>query len=77
MAFRRRLRGERCAASLSQSTEVRAKAFCLIGVRSCFAPHPRFKDLDAYQWLLLNGAHGRRHTAQIAEVKVSESYRKK
>jgi uncharacterized damage-inducible protein DinB len=46
-------------------------------LRSHFAPHPLFKDLDAYQWLLLNGAHGRRHTAQIAEVKASEDYPKK
>jgi uncharacterized damage-inducible protein DinB len=31
-------------------------------------PHPRFGELDCYQWLLLIGAHGERHRAQAEEV---------
>jgi hypothetical protein len=37
-------------------------------------PHPVFKMLDGYQWLLLLSGHSARHTAQIAEVKVSDGY---
>ena len=38
------------------------------------APHPVFKMLDGYQWLLLLSGHSARHTAQIAEVKESTGY---
>jgi hypothetical protein len=31
-------------------------------------PHPRFGDLDFYQWLVFVGGHEARHTAQIREV---------
>jgi uncharacterized damage-inducible protein DinB len=31
-------------------------------------PHPRFGQLDCYQWLLMIGAHGERHRAQSEEV---------
>ena len=37
-------------------------------------PHPVFKMLDAYQWLLLLSGHSARHTAQIEEVKASAGY---
>ena len=37
-------------------------------------PHPVFKMLDGYQWLLLLSGHSARHTAQIAEVKGSAGY---
>lgn len=40
------------------------------------APHPVFKMLDAYQWLLLLSGHAARHTAQILEVKESPEYPK-
>jgi hypothetical protein len=32
--------------------------------------------MDAYQWLLLNAAHCKRHTAQILEVKADPNYPK-
>jgi hypothetical protein len=38
------------------------------------APHPVFKMLDGYQWVLLLSAHSGRHTAQINEVKESPAY---
>lgn len=38
------------------------------------APHPVFKILDGYQWLLLLSGHSARHTAQIEEVKTSPGY---
>ena len=31
-------------------------------------PHPRFGQLDCYQWLLLAAGHGERHRAQAEEV---------
>jgi uncharacterized damage-inducible protein DinB len=37
-------------------------------------PHPVFKMLDGYQWLLLLSGHSARHTAQIAEVKGTAGY---
>lgn len=39
-------------------------------------PHPVFKMLDGYQWLLLLSGHSGRHTAQINEVKESPGYPK-
>lgn len=38
------------------------------------APHPVFKMLDGYQWVLLLSGHSGRHTAQIEEVKTSAGY---
>lgn len=38
-------------------------------LRSHFEEHPFLKTMDAWQWLLFNGAHGKRHTLQILEVK--------
>jgi hypothetical protein len=37
-------------------------------------PHPVFKTLDGYQWVLLLSGHSARHTAQIQEVKASAGY---
>lgn len=45
-------------------------------MRSRFEEHPFLQTIDAYQWLLLNGAHGKRHTAQILEVKEDPNFPK-
>jgi uncharacterized damage-inducible protein DinB len=45
-------------------------------LRSHFEDHPFLKTMDAYQWILLNGAHCKRHTAQIQEVKADPNYPK-
>jgi hypothetical protein len=45
-------------------------------MRSRFEEHPFLKTIDAYQWLLLNGAHGKRHTSQILEVKADPNFPK-
>jgi hypothetical protein len=39
-------------------------------------PHPAFKMLDGYQWVLLLSGHSARHTAQILEVKEGQGYPK-
>ena len=62
-----------------QETRAKEIAFLTetkVDVRSHFAEHPFVKTLDAWQWLLLNGAHGKRHTAQILEVKADPNYPK-
>jgi hypothetical protein len=41
------------------------------------APHPVFKTLDGYQWVLLLSGHAARHTAQIEEVKTAAGYPRK
>ena len=45
-------------------------------LRNHFEEHPFLKTLDAYQWLILNGAHAKRHTAQILEVKADPNFPK-
>ena len=45
--------------------------------RAHTAPHPLFKELDAYQWLLVVSAHSERHTKQILEVKADPKFPKK
>ncbi|MBA2622719.1 MAG: DinB family protein [Chthoniobacterales bacterium] len=45
-------------------------------LRSHFEEHPFLKTMDAYQWLLFNGAHNKRHTAQILEVKAEAGFPK-
>jgi hypothetical protein len=45
-------------------------------LRNHFGEHPAFKTLDGYQWLIFNGAHCKRHTAQIEEVKTDPNYPK-
>jgi uncharacterized damage-inducible protein DinB len=37
-------------------------------LRKHFAAHPAFGPLDCHQWLLIIGAHGERHRAQIEEI---------
>jgi len=46
-------------------------------LRGHATPHPIFKSLDAYQWVLLLSAHSERHTAQINEVKAHANFPKK
>jgi uncharacterized damage-inducible protein DinB len=46
-------------------------------LRSHFEEHPFLKTMDAYQWLIFNGAHAKRHTAQILEVKADPNFPKK
>jgi len=45
-------------------------------LRNHFEDHPALKTMDAYQWLIFNGAHCKRHTAQILEVKADPNYPK-
>lgn len=45
-------------------------------LRNHFEEHPFLKTMDAYQWLIFNGAHCKRHTAQILEVKTDPNYPK-
>jgi DinB superfamily len=45
-------------------------------LRNHFEEHPFLKTMDAYQWLLFNGAHSKRHTAQILEVKADPNFPK-
>ena len=45
-------------------------------LRSHFEEHPFLKTMDAYQWLVFNGAHTKRHTAQILEVKADPNFPK-
>jgi len=37
-------------------------------------PHPRFGQLDCYQWVLLVGGHGERHRQQMEEVIASSGF---
>jgi hypothetical protein len=43
-------------------------------LRNRFEEHPFLKTMDAHQWLLFNGAHSKRHTAQILEVKADPKF---
>ena len=45
-------------------------------LRNHFEDHPFLKTMDAYQWLIFNGAHCKRHTAQILEVKADPNFPK-
>ena len=45
-------------------------------LREHFVPHPAFKLLDGYQWILLISAHSHRHTLQIEEVKANPGFPK-
>jgi hypothetical protein len=45
-------------------------------LRNHFGDHPFLKTMDAYQWIIFNGAHCKRHTAQILEVKADPNYPK-
>ncbi|MGH9719819.1 MAG: DinB family protein [Bryobacteraceae bacterium] len=46
-------------------------------LRGHAVPHPAFKMLDGYQWILLISGHAERHTAQINEVKADPKFPKK
>jgi len=46
-------------------------------LRGHVAPHPRFGMIDSYQWYLLVGAHQKRHTLQIEEIKADKNFPKK
>jgi len=46
-------------------------------LRGHVSPHPRFGMIDSYQWYLLVGAHQKRHTLQIEEVKADKNFPKK
>jgi hypothetical protein len=45
-------------------------------LRNHFEEHPFLKTMDAYQWIIFNGAHCKRHTTQILEVKADPNYPK-
>lgn len=45
-------------------------------LRSHIADNPALDAMDAYQWVIFNGAHSKRHTAQIEEVKTDANYPK-
>jgi uncharacterized damage-inducible protein DinB len=60
---------------------IRAKEIAYVNdtkedLRSHFEEHPAVKTMDAWQWLIFNGAHCKRHTAQILEVKADPNYPK-
>jgi len=69
------------AATVAHFKEARAKTVALAkkrdDLREHAAPHPVFKELDAYQWLLFTSGHTARHTAQILEVKADAGFPKK
>jgi hypothetical protein len=61
--------------------EVRAKEIAFLeetkeDLRSHIADNPALDAMDAYQWVIFNGAHSKRHTAQIEEVKTAADYPK-
>jgi uncharacterized damage-inducible protein DinB len=45
-------------------------------LRNHFEEHPFLKTMDAYQWIIFNGAHNKRHNAQIIEVKSDPNFPK-
>jgi uncharacterized damage-inducible protein DinB len=69
------------AALAKEFESIRAKEIAYVAetkedLRSHFEDHPAVKTMDAWQWLLFNGAHCKRHTAQILEVKADPNYPK-
>lgn len=46
-------------------------------LRSHFAPHPAFGDLDALQWYVLMAGHTERHVLQIKELMAMPGFPKK
>ena len=61
--------------------EVRAQEIAFLedtkeDLRSHIADNPALDAMDAYQWVIFNGAHSKRHTAQIEEVKTDAGYPK-
>ncbi|MEY2483294.1 MAG: hypothetical protein QOK24_1822 [Verrucomicrobiota bacterium] len=62
-------------------TEARAKEIAFLeqtkeDLRNHIAENPALGMMDAYQWVIFNGAHSKRHTAQIQEVKTDANYPK-
>jgi hypothetical protein len=69
------------AALAKEFESIRAKEIAYVAetkedLRSHFEDHPAVKTMDAWQWLIFNGAHCKRHTAQILEVKADPNYPK-
>ncbi|MEY2529429.1 MAG: hypothetical protein QOJ05_1519 [Verrucomicrobiota bacterium] len=60
----------------TRDTEIKYVTETKEDLRSHFGDHPAMKTMDAWQWLLFNGAHCKRHTAQILEVKADPNYPK-
>ena len=61
--------------------EVRAKEIAFLeqtkaDLRNHIADNPALDAMDAYQWIIFNGAHSKRHTAQIEEVKTAPIIRR-
>ncbi len=61
--------------------ETRAKEIAFLeetkeDLRNHIADNPALDAMDAYQWVIFNGAHSKRHTAQIQEVKTDANYPK-
>jgi hypothetical protein len=61
--------------------EARAKEIAFLeqtneDLRGHIADNPALDAMDAYQWIIFNGAHSKRHTAQIEEVKAAANYPK-
>ena len=46
-------------------------------LRGHVTPHPAFKEMDVYQWMLLIALHSERHTLQILEVKADPGFPKR
>jgi len=67
-------------AALEKFQQSRGKTIALAksrdDLREHVAPHPVFKEFDAYQWLLYLSGHTMRHTAQIREVKANPGFPK-
>lgn len=66
---------------LSNISSLRSRTVQLVkstqeDLRNRFADHPVFGTLDLYQWVLLLGAHMRRHTDQIVEEKSHPNFPK-
>jgi hypothetical protein len=62
-------------------TETRAKEIAFLeqtkeDLRNHIAENPALGMMDVYQWVIFNGAHSKRHTAQIEEVKTDANYPK-
>lgn len=60
----------------TRDTEIKYVTETKEDLRSHFGDHPAMKTMDAWQWVLFNGAHCKRHTAQILEVKADPKYPK-
>lgn len=67
-------------ASIAKLGETRAKllepldALCRYDISSLLYPHPAIGPINAYQWLLVMGAHEARHTAQIKRLMEDPQY---